>query len=435
MRAGPKLAISAPMTTLRPRSPWSGKLFGVWLALLAVPVAWPTPFAEAQQAAVDDDDAPATPARPEATALESAFRAERDEKKRIRLVADMGPGATDLLKSIVETDPSDDVALAAAYSLRRNAVGSVVTLLDHRLSTGTRDEAAREKLERDIERHQVFAVGQNLPHFLREAPAPFTVKADRKGNVRVLAFGDFGDGSARQRTMAEAMQHYHARKPFTFAVTVGDNFYPTGMGGPDDPRWDRDFKNLYGPMHVVFYPSLGNHDWFQTDSPAAEVLHSRQDPLWQLPATRYTFVAGPVQFFAIDTNLVTRAELDWLDREIGKSTARWKIVYGHHPVFSDGRHGGDATVRDKVFPLLRGRVDLYLCGHEHDLQHLSPEDGVQFAIVGGGGAEPRPITPGPRSLFAASKNGFGVIEANKQTLTFTFVGSDAQVLHTFTMHH
>ena len=55
-----------------------------------------------------------------------------------------------------------------------------------------------------------------------------------------------------------------------------------------------------------------------TDSPAAEILHSHEDPQWRLPAVRYTFVAGPVQFFAIDTNLVTRAELDWLDRELGK---------------------------------------------------------------------------------------------------------------------
>jgi len=417
------------MTSLRPPSLRTL----AWLTAFAF-TAWPAgpvPVARAQMP-TDDDDTPAA-ARPDTTTLEAAYRAERDDKKRARLVTDMGPGAAPLLKTIVETDPSDEVALAAAYTLRRNAVGAVVTSLERRLDTGTRDGAAREKLVRDIERHQVFATGQNLPHFFREAPPVFTVKPDRRGNVRVLAFGDFGDGSARQRMMAEAMQRYHAKKPFTFAVTVGDNFYPTGMSGPDDPRWDRDFKRMYGPMHVVFYPSLGNHDWYQTDSPAAEVLHSRDEPLWHMPATRYTFVAGPVQFFAIDTNVITRAELEWLDRELTKSTATWKIVYGHHPVYSDGRHGGDQAVHDNVFPLLKGRVDLYLCGHEHDLQHLAPDAGVQFAIVGGGGAEPRAVNPGPRSLFAASKNGFGVIEADKKTLTVTYVGSDLQTLHTFTL--
>jgi len=420
------------MTIRRPSPPpFLRTLAWLTCAFLAGPPGQ-APDARAQ-ALIEDDDAPPRTAQPEAGALESAYRAEKDDKKRARLVADMAPSAAPLLKSIVETDPSDEVALAAAYALRRNAVAGVVTSLERRLNTGTRDGAARDKLVRDIERHQVFALGQNLPHFFREAPPVFTVKPDRRGQVRVLAFGDFGDGSARQRTMAEAMQRYHAKKPFTFAVTVGDNFYPTGMSGPDDPRWDRDFKRMYGPMHVVFYPSLGNHDWYQTDSPAAEVLHSREEPLWHLPATRYTFVAGPVQFFAIDTNLVTRAELEWLDRELTASTATWKIVYGHHPVYSDGRHGGDPAVHDNVFPLLKGRVDLYLCGHEHDLQHLAPDGGVQFAIVGGGGAEPRAVNPGPRSLFAASKNGFGVIEADKKTLTFTYVGSELQTLHAFTL--
>jgi len=425
----------ARMTRVRAPRPPAGNLPIHTLAALATVAlyAWGPP-ARAQLPAPDDEEAAPTPVRPDA-ALEAAYRAERDDKKRARLVADMGPSAAGLLKTIVETDPSDEVALAAAYSLRRNAVAAVVTSLERRLNTGTREPAAREKLVRDIERHQIFAVGQNLPHFFREAPPVFTVKPDRRGNVRVLAFGDFGDGSARQRLLAEAMQRYHARKPFTFAVTVGDNFYPTGMSGPQDPRWDRDFARLYGPMHIVFYPSLGNHDWYQTDSPAAEVAHSYEDRLWHMPASRYTFVAGPVQFFAIDTNVITRAELEWLDRELGKSTAPWKIVYGHHPIYSDGRHGGDPAMHDKVLPLLKGRVNLYLCGHEHDLQHLAPEDGVHFAIVGGGGAETRAVAPGPRSLFAASKNGFGVIEASKQALTVTYVGSDLQTLHTFTIHH
>ena len=124
---------------------------------------------------------------------------------------------------------------------------------------------------REIERHQVFGAGQNLPHFIREAPPPFTVKGADRRNVRVLAFGDFGDGSDRQKRMAEAMARFHAKTPFDFAVTLGDNFYPAGMAGPADPRWQRDFERLYEPMHIRFYPSLGNHDWVLADSPAAEI--------------------------------------------------------------------------------------------------------------------------------------------------------------------
>jgi hypothetical protein len=333
----------------------------------------------------------------------------------------------------VEGDASDDVALAATYALRRLAMNGVVRALERRLAGGKREPAARERLTRELERHQVYAAGQSLPHFLREAPPVFTVKAESRRSARVLAFGDFGDGSERQQRMAEAMRRAHAAKPFDFAITLGDNFYPVGMNSPQDPRWERDFARVYGPMRIPFFPTLGNHDWILSDSPAAEILHAPSGGAWRMPAQRYTFVAGPVQFFAIDTNLISRAQLDWLDRELSRSTAHWKVVYGHHPIYSHGFHGDEPAVRDNLLPLLRGRVQLYICGHEHDLQQLAPDGGVNFVVAGGGGASPRPITPGPRSLFAAGKNGFAVLEATRTTMTVTLVGEDGQTLHHFTL--
>ncbi|MES1210460.1 MAG: metallophosphoesterase, partial [Pseudomonadota bacterium] len=281
--------------------------------------------------------------------------------------------------------------------------------------------------------HQVFAAGQNLPHFLREAPPVFTVKDATKRDVRVLAFGDFGDGSGRQERIAAAMRRFHNSAAFDLAITAGDNFYPAGARDPDDARFTTDFARHYEPMHIPFFPSLGNHDWILADSPAAEILHSAKSTSWRMPAARYTFVAGPVQFFAIDTNLVSRAQFDWLERELARSTARWKIVYGHHPIYSHGFHGDQPQLREKLLPLLRGHADIYLCGHEHDLQHLAPDGGVHFVVAGGGGAAPRPITPGPRSLFAASKNGFAAIEATRQKLKVSIVGEDLQLLHQFTL--
>jgi 3',5'-cyclic AMP phosphodiesterase CpdA len=150
-----------------------------------------------------------------------------------------------------------------------------------------------------------------------------------------------------------------------------------------------------------------------------------------MPAARYTFVAGPVQFFALDTNLVTRAELDWLDGELARSKARWKVVYGHHPIFSDGKYGDDAALRDNLMPILRGRANLYISGHEHSLQHIGAEDGVHFVIAGGGGAGTYPTRPGSRSQFAASQNGFAVIEADRRTLSVKLIDGDLNVLHQF----
>jgi tartrate-resistant acid phosphatase type 5 len=382
----------------------------------------------------DDDKSPSPPSA-DFVAMERAYRAERNDRMRAHIVGDMGGivAAIPLLAEIVEKDPSDDVALAATYALRRTSVGALAASLERRLQSGTRDQVAHDRLTRELERHQLFASGQNLPHFLREAPPVFSLDLDKKHVVRILAFGDFGDGSPREEHMAEAMRRFHRDKPFDLALTLGDNFYPVGVASPDDAHFQRDFVRLYEPMHVRFFPTLGNHDWVLPDSPAAEVLHSAKSKYWQMPAIRYTFVAGSVQFFAIDTNLVSRAELEWLDHELTHSTARWKIVYGHHPIYSNGAHGDEPVVRDNVLPLLRGRANIYLCGHEHDLQHLAPEGGVHFVIVGGGGAQPRPTRVGPRTLFAASRNGFAVIEASRTSLSVNLLGEDLKSLHRFSL--
>jgi tartrate-resistant acid phosphatase type 5 len=268
---------------------------------------------------------------------------------------------------------------------------------------------------------------------LREAPPVFQVKTNRRSQVRVLAFGDFGEGDSRQEQIAEAMQRYHVNRRFDLAITLGDNFYPAGMPTPTDGRWRREFERLYGPLRIPIFASLGNHDWVLADSPAAEVLHSGSTDGWRMPAARYSFIAGPVQFFALDTNLVTRAQLDWLDAELGRSTAPWKVVYGHHPIHADGPYGDDLALQERLLPILRGRVALYICGHEHDLEHLAPDGGVHFVVAGGGGAGTYPIKPSPRSLFAASKNGFAVIEADRKTFSVSLIDGDLKVLHRFTI--
>jgi tartrate-resistant acid phosphatase type 5 len=397
-------------------------------ALLAAPAQVRSEVAD------PDDEAPAPTTAPDLKQLEQAYRAEKDDKKRAALVGKMTwlPGAPEVLRKILATDPSDDVALAAGNAWRRVLLGEVLGGLQGRLDA-TADPGRRARLARELERYQVFAAGQNLPRFLREAPPVFEVKTSSRGHVRVLAFGDFGDGGRRQEQIAAAMQRYQANKRFDLAITLGDNFYPAGMPTPTDGRWRREFERLYGPMHLPIFASLGNHDWVLADSPAAEILHPGTSDGWRMPAERYSFVAGPVQFFALDTNLVTRAELDWLDTELGRSKARWKIVYGHHPIHADGPYGDDHALEERLLPILRGRANLYICGHEHDLEHLAPEGGVHFVIAGGGGAGTYPLKPSPRSLFAASQNGFAVIEADRKTLSVSLIDGDLKVLHRFTI--
>jgi hypothetical protein len=102
-------------------------------------------------------------------------------------------------------------------------------------------------------------------------------------------------------------------------------------------------------------------------------------------------------------------------------------------LYSVGQHGDDPALIAKLLPILKGRADVYLAGHDHDLQHLKEEGGVQFFVSGGGGAGIRPIKGGPRSLFAKSAYGFAVLEADNNQLKVTFVGADSEKLYEYTM--
>jgi len=332
------------------------------------------------------------------------------------------PRVRQALEWHAHTDADADVITLALERLRTFQMQELGKLLDVRLEQARAkgDEAALLKLAQEHERWISLARGTMLPAFLRAVPPQFSLKPAGQP-IRVLAFGDFGNGSKEQRETAAAMLKFHRQTPFDFAVTLGDNFYSYGMESPSDPRWKTWWDELYDPLGIQFYATLGNHDWGFADSPAAEILYAKQSPSWRLPAPYYTYTAGPVQFFALDTNEVSEAQLLWLKDELTKSQARWKLVYGHHPVYSAGVHADNPGLIKRLLPVLRGRADVYLAGHDHDLQHLKAEEGVHFFVSGGGGAGIRPITAGPRTLFAKSAHGFSVVEADAQQLKIRFM--------------
>jgi hypothetical protein len=335
------------------------------------------------------------------------------------------PDTAGLIEGAVARDPDATVSLAALEALRRFRMRGLNTLLNERAAAAHQrgdDSKALAQLAEEQERWLALERGTMLPAFLRTPPPAFAV-APPESAIRVLAFGDFGNGSPEQKTLAQTIATYHRGQRFNFAVTLGDNFYSVGMESPDDPRWQSWFEQLYGPLGITFYAALGNHDWGHPDSPAAEILYSGKTPTWRMPAAHYTFTAGPVQFFALDTQVIALSEKQrqWLDTELARSTARWKVVYGHHPIYSGGNYEDRPDLIRSLLPILRNRVDVYLCGHDHNLQALQAEDGVRFFIAGGGGAGLYDLREYERTIFASRTNGFAVLEADQTRLTVKFV--------------
>lgn len=344
------------------------------------------------------------------------------------------PRVRAVLPQIASSDPDTRLALLALEQLRLQQTRELSRLLNQRLekarTTGNADDF--RKLANEQERWISLVRGTMLPSFMRTPPPIFSLKKTDEP-VRILAFGDFGTGSEGQKQTAAAMVRYHRETPFDFGITLGDNFYSVGMESTSDPRWKTQWEDLYRPLGIRIYATYGNHDWGLADSPAAELMYAGMSESWRMPAPYYTFTAGAVQLFAVDTNEVSEAQLLWLKEQLEKSTATWKLVYGHHPIYSHGQHGDNSVLIAKLLPILKGRADVFLAGHDHDLQHLKAEDGVHFFVSGGGGAGIRPITPGARSLFAHSSYAFSVIDADSREFTIKYFDPTLKELYRATL--
>ena len=347
------------------------------------------------------------------------------------------PRMRDVLRYVVDTNPEPKAVAVAVEQLRALTMHELRAEVTDRVERARKD--GQETLANDLASIQDRAVnldrGLMLPTFLRRSPPLFEKKVSGP-SLRVLAFGDFGTGSEGQQKAAAAMREYHKAHPFDFGITLGDNFYSEGMPSPDDPRWASQFENLYGPMGIEIFACFGNHDEYDPDSPAAEILYSARSKAWRLPAQFYTFTAGPAQFFAIDCNDMSELQRGWLKDSLDKSTARWKVVYGHFPPYlaMDYANGEFTEFAKVIMPILKGRADVYLAGHHHSLQHVKTVDGVNLFISGGGGASTYEIDEkSPRKVFAKSEHGFAVIEVSDETFTVRFIDKDSQTLYETTI--
>ncbi|CAI5466907.1 unnamed protein product [Closterium sp. Yama58-4] len=102
-----------------------------------------------------------------------------------------------------------------------------------------------------------------------------------------------------------------------------------------------------------------------------------------------------------------------------------EVVGAHHPVFSYGKHGDQPEMVERIKPLLEYGVDVYINGHDHNMQHIKKDESpVHYFTVGGGSKAWRgdapPVAPGLRFFFPGQ--GFSSLEVSRNSLTVKFYG-------------
>jgi tartrate-resistant acid phosphatase type 5 len=302
------------------------------------------------------------------------------------------------------------------------------------------------------------------PLAVAEQPVPATIP-DPKSN-HILMLGDWGTVTepGQQITVANAMRRWasdNSIRPDALLM-LGDNFYGEMSDGVNSRRWIKQFEQTYpssffpGPAYAV----LGNHDYetFRGNKVEAELAYTRQSARWTMPQRWYS-VKLPKEnplltLICLDSNIpgskgrdlwpwsfvLTRQQHDeqqqWLEAELTKPrTTPFLALAAHHPLYSNGEHRDNPKLIAQWDSLLRRHnVDLYLSGHDHDLQHLEFKGHpTSFVISGGGGAElvgwtTPPQERGPWGLRAL---GFTDLQISKEEVVVRHIGKDATVLYEF----
>jgi len=267
--------------------------------------------------------------------------------------------------------------------------------------------------------------------------------------LHMLSIGDFGTTGQRQHAVAKAMTGFLEKTDVSpeAMLLLGDNFYGPAKDGfsVDSERWRTTFEDVYPekifnfPCHVV----LGNHDY--RDNPGGEEVQlayaRRAGTRWRMPAKWYRLDLGGaparLTILALDSNLGGKeatAQRAWLEDALRGPRAPLTMVIAHHPLYSNGAHGDTGHLVKHWGPLFEDHgVHAYLCGHDHDLQHLELEGlRTSFVISGGGGAGIRKMRNTDRSTpFGRDVYGFTHIQVLPDRLVFAHHGIEGELLHRF----
>ena len=270
-----------------------------------------------------------------------------------------------------------------------------------------------------------------------------TEHADTVSAARLIFVGDTGTGDDRARGVAARIRRQAAATFVSHVFLLGDNVYEHGSAQSIEPR----FLDVYGSLvtdGVKMHAALGNHDvWRCRDSglrpvgrdrfayrrsPGCDVeSHLATPEFGYVDRLRYYAVgigvrspggrvgagadraADPplVEVFVLDSNTLGNddtkltqgqdaPQLRWLAEALRSSSARWKIVAMHHPVYTPARclwlrfacRGEDRALRDELEPIFREHgVDAVFQAHQHFYARLRPQHGIRYFVTGAGGKE------------------------------------------------
>jgi len=238
-----------------------------------------------------------------------------------------------------------------------------------------------------------------------------------------------------------------------FVINQGDFFHDQGVKDIHDSLWGAQFEKMFAApeLNVKWYSIIGNHEYI--GNPQALVDYSKVSQRWTMPARNYTFVqqvdsSTTIRFVMIDTSPflyfyhsdpkyheVNSQDPDktvaFADSVLAQSHETWKVVIGHHPIYtSDFNQGNTYGLIEDIEPLLRKyQVDFYLNGHVHKFEHLH-RDGIDYMITSTG-VKPRWSNPWFFTRYVKKSLGFTVCHVDSKEFSFFFVNEKGETVYSY----
>lgn len=278
-------------------------------------------------------------------------------------------------------------------------------------------------------------------------------------STSIYVANDLGrNGYFEQKAVAELMGWMADYVDPEFVAAIGDVHHFEGVASVNDPLWMTNFELIYSHPDLMldWYAVLGNHEY--RGNTQAVLDYKNVSRRWVMKDRYYTVeteVDGgneKILFVFIDTTpLIDKyrndsedypdagkqsidAQLDWLETVLASSTAKWKVVLGHHPIYADTDKKDTERIdlQKRLNPLLdKYGVDAYICGHIHNFQHIQAKGSKVQYFVNSSGSLARDVKPVDGTKFCSGDEGFMVLSTSDTIMRFTLVNYKGEVIYQY----
>lgn len=275
--------------------------------------------------------------------------------------------------------------------------------------------------------------------------------------IRLFVANDLGrNGYYEQKPIAELMGRMAEQDDVEAVLALGDTHHYMGVESVTDPLWTTNFELIYShpELQVPWYPILGNHEY--RGNTQAVVDYSQVSRRWQMPARYYSKVfeddGVSLRVVFVDTTpLIDKyhkdtadypdvaqqnmdAQLDWLDKELAQAKENWVVVVGHHPIYADTpKSSSERTdLQQRLDPILRRhQVNMYICGHIHNFQHVRiAGTRMDYVVNSSGSLSRQEVKPIKGTVFVSGEPGFSILSGTKESLRLEMINQQGKVIHT-----